>query len=405
MKLEIKTLGIFDIRLNGNSVIKKSKQACIINKLLQYFIAFRNIEILPETIMENLFSENEYSDPKSTLSTQIYRLRKLLKSMVHEGEEESKYFTISAINGNYILEVGEKVEIDVDKFEELIKQGDQIITKNPDEALEIYYKALDIYGGFFLSEYAYEVWLIPLQNYYNRLYLKAIFQTINLLKKNENYDEIIRICEKALYFEPYDEDIHICFMEAMLKQGQFTSVLKHYDYIVNLLKKEMDINSSPKLNKFYEKIESTLSEKRKMSAIDFWNRIELEENEGAKCCDFRDFKAIIDNQKRKSERNTEADYVVILSNESEKNDGTNSKIWVKEMTQILKNILRKGDIFTVWNEKQIIILLHDVKYHSLIIEKRLRNKIRNCPKIAKIRINIESNPILEGKLDEKEISG
>ena len=405
MKVKIKTLGVFDVKLNQKSLIKKGTRTYKINKLLQYFIAFRNRKILPETIIENLFPEDEYSDPKNTLSTQIYRLRKSIKNLIPEGEEEINYLSINSVNGNYILEVGENVDIDVDQFEKLIKQGDEKLSVNREEALEIYNKALEIYDGMFLAENGYEVWLTPVRNYYNRLYIKVIFQTIEILKEKESYDIITRTCEKALDFEPYDEDIHICFMESMLKQGHFTSVLNHYEYVVNLLNKEMGINSSPKLDKFYKKIKSTISEKRKMTIIDFWNKIELEEVKGAMQCDFSDFKVIIDNQRRKGERNSEGDYISIITLESEREDISISTNWEEEMSQILQNSLRKGDVFTFWNDKQILILLHEVKQQALmIIEKRFRDKIRQKPKIAKLKINIDFKPLLEEKTNEKEIA-
>src|SRR6056297_1912692 len=405
MQINIKTLGVFDIRLNGKSLIKKSSRTYKINKLLQYFIAFRNRKILPETIIENLFPEDEYSDPKNTLRTQIYRLRKAMKKVIPEGEDEEKYFKINSINGNYILEVGENVDVDVDNFEDLIKRGDKKLSENRDEALEIYNQALEIYEGMFLAENGYEVWLTPVRNYYNRLYIKVIFQTIEILKEKENYDIITRTCEKALDFEPYDEEIHICLMEAMLKQGHFTSVLNHYEYVINLLSKEMGINSSPKLDKFYKKIKSTISEKRKMTIIDFWNKIELEEVKGAMQCDFSDFKVIIDNQRRKGQRNSEDDYISIITLGSEREDISISTNWEEEMSQILQNSLRKGDVFTFWNDKQILILLHEVKQQALlIIEKRFRDKIRQKPKIAKLKINIDFKPLLEEKTNEKEIA-
>ena len=166
----------------------------------------------------------------------------------------------------------------------------------------------------------------------------------------------------------------------------------------------MGINSSPKLDKFYKKIKSTISEKRKMTIIDFLNKIDLEESEGAMQCDFSDFKVIVDNQRRKGERNSEDDYICIITLEHEGNLPLNT-IWEKEITKLLKNSLRKGDVFTIWNEKQILILLHEVKQQALIvIEKRIRDKIRKISKLAKLKINIDFKPLLEEKSKKEEIA-
>jgi tetratricopeptide (TPR) repeat protein len=328
-----------------------------------------------------------------------------LKSIVPEGQDKDNYLNINSVNGNYILEVGDSVEIDVEEFESLIKKADEKLAENREEALEIYNKALKIYEGMFLSENAYEVWLTPVRNYYNRLYIKVIFQVIDIFRDRENYDKIIRTCEKALNFEPYDEDIHICLMEGMLKQGQFTNVLNHYEYIVNLLKKEMGISSSPKLDKFYKKIKSTISEKKKMTIIDIWNKIEFEEPKGAMQCDFSDFKIIVDNQRRKGERNLEDDYISIVTLDIEEEDGSMTSLWGEEMVSILQNSLRKGDVFTFWNDKQILILLHEVKKHALLkIEKRLKEKIMKRPKIARLKFTLEYKPLLESEEPKKKIA-
>jgi hypothetical protein len=180
--------------------------------------------------------------------------------------------------------------------------------------------------------------------------------------------------------------------------------MNHYEYIVNLLNKEMGISSSPKLERFYKKIKSTISEKRKMTIIDFWNKIELEEPKGAMECDFADFKIILDNQRRKGERNSEDDYICIITLENNIDDKINSS-WTDELSKILKNSLRKGDVFTFWNDKQLLIMLHEVKNNALIkIENRLREKIKRRPKIAKLKISIEFKPLIEEKTRGEELA-
>lgn len=157
MKICINTLGEFDIKSNGQSILQQSSRTYKLFRLFEYFLTFRSKKILPETIIDNLLSDSDSDDPKNTLRTQIFRLRKVIKSLLPEGEDESKYFSINFTNGYYCLEIGENTSIDVDEFENLIKQADVELEYNSEAAVELYHKALKLYKGVYLSDNAYEV--------------------------------------------------------------------------------------------------------------------------------------------------------------------------------------------------------------------------------------------------------
>jgi len=119
MKLYIKTLGEFDMSLNGQSVMQDASRSYKLFKLLQYFLTFKNKKLLPETIIDNLWQEQESSDPKNMIRGQIFRLRQILKNILPNEE----YLNITFNNGYYILEVGSDVLIDSEEMEKLIQKG------------------------------------------------------------------------------------------------------------------------------------------------------------------------------------------------------------------------------------------------------------------------------------------
>ncbi len=171
--------------------------------------------MLPETIIDNLLTDSESHDPKNMLRTQIFRLRKVINSLIPEGEDASKFLNISFNNGYYCLEIGENIVIDIDEFENFIEQGDNETCK--EISMEYYQKAIDLYKGLYLSDNAYEVWLVPTRNYYHRLFLKTLYKYIEILKGNQEYEKIVTLCEETLLIEPYEERIHIEMVEALLK--------------------------------------------------------------------------------------------------------------------------------------------------------------------------------------------
>lgn len=77
MIIEVFTFGDFDIKINKKSVLAKSSRANKNLELLKYFIAYKNKKLVPDTIVEDLWSEDEVVDPKNALRTQIFRLKKI----------------------------------------------------------------------------------------------------------------------------------------------------------------------------------------------------------------------------------------------------------------------------------------------------------------------------------------
>ena len=398
MKLYINTLGEFDIKANEQSVLKESSRTYKIYKLFEYFLTFRNKKLLPDTIIDNLLSDSESDDPKNMMRTQIFRLRKIIKAVLPQDAEDGKYININFTNGYYCLEIGENTIIDVDEFEKLIHQGDIERNTDVDSAIEFYEKAIKLYKGLYLSGNAYEVWLVPTRNYYQRLYLKTLYKLFDLLKEKEEHEKIIPLCEKALLIEPYEEDIHINLMEAMLKLGKPKAATNHYEYAKNLLEKEMDAKPSAKFTEILKKAQNNNSRNGNIDISSIKIKLEDGPATGAIYCNFEYFKFLFNIQKRKSVRNNEHDYLCIINyNRRGYNyyDPEESSKCSNDWARLLKNSLRKGDAFTFWNDSQILIMLHDVQGDGIrVIQDRIVNNLSDYTKINKNEINMVFQPLV-----------
>lgn len=124
MKLYIKTFGNFDIIYDGQSLIEEQSRQYRLYRLFQYFISYRNKRLLPESIIDDLFQDNQSADLKSVLRTQIFRLRKIIKNIIPEGGDDEDYICINFTNGYYVLKTGRNLILDIDEFEKLINEGD-----------------------------------------------------------------------------------------------------------------------------------------------------------------------------------------------------------------------------------------------------------------------------------------
>lgn len=397
MRLYITTLGEFDIKADGKSILKDSNRMYKIYRLFEYFLTFRNKKLLPETIIDNLLSDSESDDPKNMLRTQIFRLRKIINSLIPKNEDSSKFLNINFTNGYYSLEIGENTVIDIDEFESFIQKGDNERDYDTNSAINDYQSAINLYKGLYLSDNAYEVWLVPTRNYYQRLFIKTLYKFIELLKKNEENERIITLCEQTLLIEPFEENIHIELMETLLRIGQNKSAVNHYEYASNMLEKELGAKPSPRFMNFIKRMNNYSSRKSDLDIEEINKNLEEELSIGAMYCSLEYFKFLFNIQKRKSLRNNENDYLCIITiNRNEDNYYKSIELnkGISDVFLVLGKSLRKGDAFTSWNENQILIMLHDVREKGTeIIKERIIKSLMEYTRIRRNEINMIFQPL------------
>ena len=392
MKLYIKTLGEFDMSLNGQSVMQDASRSYKLFKLLQYFLTFKNKKLLPETIIDNLWQEQESSDPKNMIRGQIFRLRQILKNILPNEE----YLNITFNNGYYILEVGSDVVIDSEEMEKLIQKGNDLMLENREAAIKAYREAVSLYKGGYLWENTYEVWLVPVRSFYKRLYIKTIENLIALYSEKDDNETIVSLCEEAIAKEPYEEKLHIFMIESLLKLGKIKNALNHFDFMQVAFEKDMGITSTSAMREIHRRIQNYSTEKSELDIKELDKKLDEKQKNGPLLCDAEYFRFLYNSHKRLRKENGQQDYITLLTLRAANDPSEDSEIystWNKLMTFVLDTTLRKGDIYTFWNDTQVLIMLPDVKEGAIqVIEKRVKKKYDELDK-NDFRVTIKSKPI------------
>lgn len=99
---KIYTLGNFDIKYNGQSILETEGYPYRTLKLFKYFLTHEGRPLLPENIIYDVSGEYEYKDPGGALRTQISRVRKMIDL---EKITEDNFFRIEYVNGYYIFQL------------------------------------------------------------------------------------------------------------------------------------------------------------------------------------------------------------------------------------------------------------------------------------------------------------
>ncbi|MDA3846357.1 MAG: bacterial transcriptional activator domain-containing protein [Vallitaleaceae bacterium] len=307
-----------------------------------------------------------YTDPKSTLRTQMHRLRQVLKEDHISDESRTLLYT----NGYYRWNGQIDIRLDVDVFEALIRQGNNLMETDSSEAVVTYQRALALYIGDYLPECVDHYWVFPVRNRYRRLFLETMHNVIKILKEKEDYDEILKLCHKAILIDVYEEEFHLELMEAMGMKGERRQALDHYAHITAFYDKEMGVHPSTKMRTLHKKL--LLSKHEIYSEEDLTGILESDTYiESAFFCEVEAFKSIYELERRRSERSGADFSIGVLTVANNKGDTHSQKeLRANRLKRYLMEHLRKGDTLTKWNEHQFLVLLPEVK--KSVMEEVLR---------------------------------
>lgn len=377
MKLYINTLGDFDMIMNNESLLQDASRSYRLFKLLQYFLTFKNKKLLPETIIENLWQDQDSQDPKNMIRGQIFRLRQILKKIL----PDETYLNITFNNGYYTLEVGEEVVLDFEQMERWISEGDIVSSTDASESIKAYLRAIDIYKGGYLSENQYEIWLVPVRNYYKRIYIKTLEKLISLYQQFDNNEEIVQLCEKAITIEPYEEKIHILLIESLLKLGRIKNAYNHFEFMQIAFEKEMGITTTSAMREIQRKIHNYSVEKGEVDIQQLFSKLDEKDKKGPLLCESEYFKLLYNSHKRRRVDGNDSDYIALINFKPFDDNDTSTEVAIKLMTKVMDSTLRKGDVYTFWNDSQILLLLPEVKDGGVKeIDKRIKKnyeKLKN----------------------------
>jgi len=396
--IEILTFGDFDIKINNKSVLRKSSRASKNLELLKYFITHRNKKLVPETIVEALWNGDEIVGPKNVLRTQIFRLKCNMRKMgLMRDDTVQNEVCLSFENGFYILHLGSKCITDIDIFEEKIRFADSIKDTDINQAIQKYSEALELYRGQYLAENPYSEWVYPIRIRYHRLYVNAVLNLMGLLKKEKRYSEIVQIYEKTSIYEPYEEGMHIFFLEALIELKQFKNALSHYNYITSRMYQEFSVEPTPALKNIYKRITADHNENRIADLLFLGRNLsEDDKMEGALYCELDYFRAIFNFERRQSLRTECTKFLGLISvivNKSNLSKQDRERA-VKNLEKLLFKCLRKGDVFCRWNPSQILLLLTNLSEANLdLIEKRIQNKFNETVEAKNFTLKIDFQPI------------
>ncbi len=371
--IHIHTLGQFEVFREGQSLVENASGSKKIWELFKFMLTHRERTFTPETLADQLWVSEDYSDPRSTLRRQMHRLRQALG-------ENSEDTTVLFTNGYYKWNPNIPYYIDTDHFELLVKKAK---LASPNEAIELYKNALGLYKGDYLPDCLDNHWVFSVRNHYRRIYLEAVVATIQLLNAEKMVDDVVALCQEAMKIDVYEEAFHIFYMNALAARGEQKLALEHYEHITGFFYREMGVKPSDEMKATYKRLLQSNVGATSSSVFELLQAHTPIEN--AFYCEPEVFKSIYELERRRCERSGHEFSISVL--EVPPAHGFTYAQEGHRLTSIKNHLmshLRKGDSFTKWNDQQFVVLLPGVD--ASVMENVLKRVLHTHPDGTHIKI-------------------
>jgi len=355
--LKIFTLGRFQVSYGERQLFDEIGRSQKVGELLMYLITNRGKHIPPETILETIWPDHEYSNPKNALKNLVYRLKQGLEKI---GVPQAKSL-ISSSYGGYCWNKSLPYWLDAELFETLCQDARSLSTIDPFRAADKYRDALTLYHGHYLPECQHCNWVLPKRHYYRRLFVRSVSELFAIQKEHRLFAQMAEDCERALSVEDFDESINLFYMEALLEEGKTAQARAHYEYITSLNYYESGARPTPAMQRIYRTIKAS-TEKAELDFNALRQMLtEKDDAKGALCCEPETFRLFCRLERRRAERENRRIQLGFLSLNGTSGSTETPGRELKEAMECLRTVLvltlRKADMFSPWNDTQFTVLL------------------------------------------------
>lgn len=234
MSLKVQLFGSPKIVLEGKEIrlVRKKSRA------LFFFVAASEKRVMREKLVSLLWPDLPRASAFQTLRTSLHGIKKSL----------GKYILIQ---DNWI-ELGQEYFVDVRVFENNLSAEENRIEKLN--------QALELYKGEFLEGFdlpglqMFVDWMNVQREYYRRLMIRSLIFLAEEQEKANDFQAALQSLEKALSFDPLQEDIARDVIRLEFLSGDRPQAIRRYDELRKLLDREMGVPPMAETRALYDAI-------------------------------------------------------------------------------------------------------------------------------------------------------
>lgn len=240
LRVEVRAFGLGEVRREGEllpSAIWRSSRA----RALFYYILDKQ-RVRKEEIGLDFWPDFSPGKISSNFHATLWRVRRAL------GFRDAIVFE----DDYYSLHPSMNIWYDVKEFEEYVQQAAKSRT-SASERSELFRQAVQLYQGAYLQD-VYMDWADKRREELRNSYLTVLTNLASLENKAKKYREARELYEKIVSVDPYRDEIHLELMKCLTLIGSTSAAIAHFKRYKDLLRKELNAEPLPELQKYYEKL-------------------------------------------------------------------------------------------------------------------------------------------------------
>jgi DNA-binding SARP family transcriptional activator len=241
----VQMLGSFRITIQGTPVKLPASRGL---SLLKYLLLHHRQDTPREVLMDIFWPDSDPEAARNNLNVAMHNLRQALRGATDMA-------IIRFEDGAYGLATNLDIWLDVEEFENCIKEGLRLEARDQRTAAEAKYEiALNLYQGIFLADSPYESWTMLDRERLEITYLETLKRLSEIYFNQERYGACVTLCQRILNCDSCREDAHCRIMQCYSRLGQGPLALRQYQVCVEALRVELEVDPSPETTRLYNRI-------------------------------------------------------------------------------------------------------------------------------------------------------
>lgn len=361
--LRVSMLGSFSFEWNGKRIDDSSNRMRKVWLLLAYLIYNRNRNIDHSGFVSLLHGEDaeELDNPANRIKALLYRARTMLGGL----DANLGHDLILSSKGRYSWNPEIPMELDVEEFDRLCVAA--AAAQDNRTRLSLYLQALPLYKGDFLPKLSMEQWVMPINTYYQQLFLQAVETVLPMLEESGRWDEAEQICAQGLRIEPYSETLYQHKMRCCLARDDQRGALAAYEKMSEILFDIFGVIPSEESRSLFREASKTTNKEAVTIATVQEQLRETESPTGALFCEFEFFRLLYQVQARALIRSGDVVHIALISCQGEDGNALSPRSLATAMDN-LQNVmlanLRQGDVVTRYSNSQLCCMLPNANYEN-----------------------------------------
>jgi DNA-binding SARP family transcriptional activator len=240
ISLQVRSLGQPEVRINGEIIPPSAWKSSGARALFHYIVDKGKVR--KEEVGLKFWPDFSRGKMSSNFHATLWRVRKALKDTD----------VIVFVEDHYQINPQISLWHDALEFENGLKLAREINSKDSlwEEQIS---QALSVYSGPYLDSHFLD-WIINRRTFLELQYIEALISLASADQRKKNYSAAIANFKKVLVLDPFRDQVHLDLMDCLAKSDQVDFAVKHYRQYRELLKKELDADPIPNLQKFYDKM-------------------------------------------------------------------------------------------------------------------------------------------------------